>query len=117
MGKEIEREKTNTFDDALFWSKRTRASAVTMSDVSHKHCKRENFRISDTNGKGRQYLWSGGQHRHSLSYQEEVKAVQNHTVTEYVFREPLCDSVSMKQSLFRENFQISVSVKQYNVCK
>jgi len=46
-----------------------------------------------------------------------VKAVQNHTVTEYVFREPLCDSVSMKQSLFRENFQISVSVKQYNVCK
>jgi len=41
--------------------------------------------------------WSGGEHRHSLSYQEEVKAVQNHTVTKYVFGERLCDSICKEQ--------------------
>jgi hypothetical protein len=40
------------------------------------------------------------------------EGLQNHTVTEYVFREHFCDSVSKKQSLYRENFQISVFVKQ-----
>ena len=46
-----------------------------------------------------------------------MNGVQNHAVTEFVFRGPLCDSVSKKQQLYRENIHISVFVKQYNVCK
>jgi len=48
--------RTNTFNYARFWSQLIRAAAVTTSDISPTYVKTENFRSSDTNAKGRQYL-------------------------------------------------------------
>jgi len=57
MGEEIDRREDEKFDDARFWSQLIRAPAGTTSDVSPAYDKTEHFRISDTNGKGRKYLY------------------------------------------------------------
>jgi hypothetical protein len=63
---------------------------------------------------GSRLLWSRVQQRHLQCCQDEVKVFQNHIPIEHVFGVHLYDPVSKTLKLDRKNFQISVSVKQYN---